>query len=165
MMGPRTADAAVMAQEKSSSYPTSRMASISMFPRPPASATAVPDIPAKSMEQMMFAWPMPPGTVPTMVLAKRNSFLVTPLVFMKLPIRIKNGQASMVKEFAACVILCTTTMGLSPDMKMYRNEVSPRLTYRGRPVNRRITNNVRQILILHPLLYHDNPSVRRQSTQ
>ena len=110
IIGPSTEEAAVMAQEKSSSYPISRIASISILPRPPASATAVPLMPANSAEQIMFACPIPPGTVPTMTLAKRNSFRVTPPVFIRFPIRMKNGAAIIVNELAACVVLCTTAI-------------------------------------------------------
>ena len=104
MMGPRTDEAAVAAQAKSASYPMSFMACISMLPNPPASATAVPLIPAKRALPMMFAWPIPPGTVPTIVLAKLNIFLVTPDVFIRFPMRMKNGAAIMVNELADCVM-------------------------------------------------------------
>ena len=53
---------------------------------------------------MMFAWPIPPGTVPTIVLAKLNIFLVTPDVFIRFPMRMKNGAAIMVNELADCVM-------------------------------------------------------------
>ena len=94
------------------------MASISMLPRPPASATAVPLMPANSAEHRIFAWPMPPGTVPTISLAKRNILRVTPPVFIRLPIRMKKGAAIMVKELEAWVMRCTTIMGLEPVMNM-----------------------------------------------
>ena len=81
------------------------MASISILPRPPASATAVPLIPANSAEQSTLAWPMPPGTLPTISLAKRNILRVTPPVFIRLPISIKKGAAIIVKELEAWVIL------------------------------------------------------------
>ena len=47
MIGPNVEEAAVTQQEKSLSNPFSFMALISMEPSPPASDTAVPDIPAK----------------------------------------------------------------------------------------------------------------------
>ena len=66
----------------------------------------------------MLACPMPPGTEPTSVLAKRKSFLVTPPVFIRLPMRMKKGAAIMVKELAAWVIRCSTTIGFMPVIKM-----------------------------------------------
>ena len=60
MMGPTVDEAAVIAQEKSSSYPALRIASISMVHRPPASATAAPLIPAKIRLAITFACPNPP---------------------------------------------------------------------------------------------------------
>ena len=41
------------------------MALISMVPSPAASARAVPDMPEKITEPMMFTWPSPPFIQPT----------------------------------------------------------------------------------------------------
>ena len=71
---------------------------------------------------------MPPGIEPTIVFAKRNSLLVTPPVFIRLPMRMKNGAAIIVKEFAACVIRCTVMTGCVPVRNIYRNEDNPRFT-------------------------------------
>ena len=49
MMGPMVEDAAVMAAEKSSSYPSSAMAGMRTDPMAEVSATAAPVTPAKNM--------------------------------------------------------------------------------------------------------------------
>ena len=54
MIGPSVEEAAVTQQEKSLSNPFSFMALISMAPRPPASDTAVPDMPAKITLDRIF---------------------------------------------------------------------------------------------------------------
>jgi hypothetical protein len=46
------------------------MALISIVPRPPASATAVPDMPAKITEPATLTWPSPPRIQPTSATAK-----------------------------------------------------------------------------------------------
>jgi hypothetical protein len=94
MIGPMVEDAAVIAAENPMSKPSSRMALISMVPRPPASAMAAPDMPAKIMLARTLAWPSPPGMCPTRAEAKRKSRRVTPPVFIRLPARMKNGTAS-----------------------------------------------------------------------
>ena len=54
-IGPITEEAAVTAPEKSSRYPFLVIASISMVPRPPASAAALPDMPAKMILATILA--------------------------------------------------------------------------------------------------------------
>ena len=78
MIGPMVEDAAVTAAEKSTSYPASRIALISILPSPPASATADPDMPAKIMLAMTLTWPRSPGTDPTMLRASRKMRSVMP---------------------------------------------------------------------------------------
>ena len=60
MIGPMSEEEAVTPIVKSSSYPASRMALISTAPRPPASATADPDMPAKIMLPSTLTYPRPP---------------------------------------------------------------------------------------------------------
>ena len=55
MMGPIVAEAAVTAAEKSGSKPSLFIASISIWPRPPASATAEPLMPENTMDASTFA--------------------------------------------------------------------------------------------------------------
>ena len=63
-MGPIVAEAAVTAAAKGRGYPSSVMALISMVPRPAASATAEPDIPAKITLPMTLTWASPPRNRP-----------------------------------------------------------------------------------------------------
>ena len=53
-MGPITAEAAVIAHEKGMSYPSFFICEISRTPRPDASATALPVMPAKISEARML---------------------------------------------------------------------------------------------------------------
>ena len=114
MIGPMTELAAVMAQEKSSSKPLSRMAWISTLPSPPASATAVPDMPANSTEATTLACPRPPGRWPTKTLAKLNIRFVTPEEFIRFPMMMKKGAAINVKELAAMAMRWMAVMALKP---------------------------------------------------
>ena len=95
--GPMVEEPAVMPALKRWGKPASSMAFISIMPRPAASATAAPDMPEKMTEETMLTWPRPPGQWPTMALAKLKIRSVIPPVFMRLPARMKNGMASMVK--------------------------------------------------------------------
>ena len=70
MMGPSVAEAAVTPTENSLLYPCSTIALISIAPRPAASAMAVPLMPEKITEPMMFTWPRPPRIQPTSATAK-----------------------------------------------------------------------------------------------
>ena len=58
-------EAAVTPTANSVEYPWSFMALISIVPSPAASARAVPDMPEKTTEPMMFTWPSPPFIHPT----------------------------------------------------------------------------------------------------
>ena len=98
MIGPSVEEAAVTQHEKSLSNPFSFMALISMAPSPPASDTAVPDIPAKITLDRIFTWPRPPGSQPTTFIQNANSFLVIPPVFISLAARRNRGIASRVNE-------------------------------------------------------------------
>jgi hypothetical protein len=70
MIGPTTQDAAVSAPANSGGYPSSRIALISSAPSPPASATALPDIPENTSEPTTFTWPSPPRRWPKKAEAK-----------------------------------------------------------------------------------------------
>ena len=69
------------------------MARISTTPRPAASATAEPDMPAKIMLAMTLTWPSPPWIRPTQSWATPKIRCVIPPVFIRLPARMKNGTA------------------------------------------------------------------------
>ena len=79
-----TEEAPVIATENFSSYPASLIALISILPKPAASATAEPDIPAKITLAKIFACPNPPGTQPTALLANPKIRSVTPPEFILL---------------------------------------------------------------------------------
>ena len=91
--------AAVTAALNSTSYPSSVMALISIVPRPTASETADPVIPAKIMAARMFTCPSPPRTWPTRALQNRKILSVSPVALAKRPARRKKGMASRGKEF------------------------------------------------------------------
>jgi hypothetical protein len=85
-----------------------------MVPRPPASATAEPDMPEKIMLATILACPNPPWTWPTNPLAKENILSVIPPAFIKFPERINNGIAIRTKESTPITILWTMIiMGIS----------------------------------------------------
>ena len=69
------------------------MARISMEPRPAASATAAPEMPAKIMLASTLTWAKPPRTEPTILAAKSKIRWVMPTAFMILAARMKNGTA------------------------------------------------------------------------
>ena len=60
-MGPTIADEQVTAQAKAGLKPLSRIASISMRPMPPMSASAEPDMPENTRLPKMFTCASPPG--------------------------------------------------------------------------------------------------------
>lgn len=68
-IGPTMAEELVTAAAKAGLKPFLRMASISMRPMPPMSASADPDIPANIMLPKMFTCASPPGMRPTAVSA------------------------------------------------------------------------------------------------
>jgi hypothetical protein len=98
--GPTIAEAAVIPAVNRSGYPAARIALTSTWPRPPMSATATPDMPAKIMLPTTFTWPSPPGTAPTRLLAKRKMRCVMPASLRMRPARMKSGIASSGKEFS-----------------------------------------------------------------
>jgi hypothetical protein len=67
------------------------IASISIWPSPAASETAVPDIPAKSRDARMLACPSPPGSHPAATFANLNIRFVIEEPFMIFAARIKSG--------------------------------------------------------------------------
>ena len=114
-MGPITAEPAVMAALNPSSYPSFRMASISMIPSPDASATAEPVIPENIRDAMTFTCPRPPFHRPTRTLEKSNILSVTLLEFMIFAAKIKSGTASRIKLlYILLVKISTTTLGSIP---------------------------------------------------
>lgn len=80
------------------------MAFTSMEPRPPASARAEPDIPAKIMEANTLAWAKPPVRCPIHFSAMVNIRSVRPTSFMKQPTNRKAGRASMLKSAKAFAV-------------------------------------------------------------
>ena len=69
-----------------------------MTPRPAASATAEPDMPANSMLPSTFTCANPPCTRPTSSLATSKIRSVVPPTFIRLPARMKKGMASSGNE-------------------------------------------------------------------
>ena len=66
-----------------------------------ASATAAPEMPPISAESTIDTWARPPTIQPVSSRAKRSSRSVMPLVFIRLPARMKNGTASSGKDSVA----------------------------------------------------------------
>ena len=93
MIGPIPDEAAVMATENPLSQPASFIALISRAPRPPASAIAEPDMPAKIILARTFAWPRPPGICPIAFSAKPNILSLNPISFIAQPTKTKAGTA------------------------------------------------------------------------
>ena len=96
MIGPIVADSAVTAAANSGSKPSLIIASTSICPSPPASATADPLMPEKTIDATTLACPRPPGIEPTQAEQARKIFRVTPPVFISLAARMKKGIASSV---------------------------------------------------------------------
>ncbi len=118
-------DAAVMPTAKPASYFASRIALISMAPRPPASATAAPDMPAKITLAPMLTWPRPPRIQPTSAVAKVKIRSVMPAVFIRLPARMKNGTASSGNESTPLTIRCATTASGTEPVTMMKIAEEP----------------------------------------
>ena len=112
--GDKMADAAVTLPMNSSSYPSSRMALISIAPRPPASAVEVPDIPPNTMLAKMLTMAMPPGSQPTILRAKLKILVVIPPSFIILPVNRNIGRANSVKLFRALIVPNETEIILNP---------------------------------------------------
>ncbi len=94
-IGPMVAEAAVMAQLNSGSYPSSFIAWISIFPRPAASAMADPVIPLKIREARTLTWPSAPRIRPVSPPANLKIMSVTLPLFMTLAVNMKSGTAMM----------------------------------------------------------------------
>ncbi len=90
-----------MVAAKRAVYPSLTIALISITPRPAASATADPDMPAKIMLPITLTCARPPRIRPTRRLATANIRSVVPPTFIRLPARMKNGIASRGKEVVA----------------------------------------------------------------
>ncbi len=79
-----------------------------------ASATAVPEMPANSIEPATFVRPRPPRIQPTPALAKRMIRSVMPPPFIRLPAMMKPGMQSKTNESTPANIFCgKTTSGMS----------------------------------------------------
>jgi hypothetical protein len=109
IMGPIAEDAKVIALENSGSYPFFVIPSISMVPKAPRSATALPDIPAKIILAKTFTWPNPPRIQPTLILAKLNIRCVIPAEFINLPARVNKGNAIKINDVITPVHIYTGT--------------------------------------------------------
>ena len=103
-IGPTIADAAVTAPENSFVNPRSRIASISIFPRPPISASAAPEIPEKIRLAKMLTCANPPGKRPTVVPANEKIRRLIPAEFIKLPTRMNTGTATSGNESSAYIM-------------------------------------------------------------
>ena len=113
MIGPTVEEAAVTAAEKSAGYPAFFMPGIIMPPMEAASATAVPEMPPKSMDPATLACPRPPRIQPTNALAKRTIRPVMPPRFIRLPARMKPGMHRRTKTSIPANIFCgMTTRGM-----------------------------------------------------
>ena len=97
MIGPIVEAEAVTAPENSLPYPRLTMAGIMMVPMLTASETAVPLMPAKTMEAPTLARASPPRIWPTM--ARQNLMIrsVIPPTFIRLPARMKPGTHRITK--------------------------------------------------------------------
>ena len=75
------------------------MAFISTWPRPPRSASAAPDMPAKIRLHTTLMWAKPPLILPMRVVSTDlNRASLNPPLFIRQPAKIKVGTASMVME-------------------------------------------------------------------
>jgi hypothetical protein len=89
------------------------MASISMMPRPDASATAEPLMPLKIREATTLTWPSPPRHRPTKASAKPNILSVILDEFIRLAAKMKSGTAIRMKLLNILAENISTTMLIS----------------------------------------------------
>lgn len=113
MMTASTAETAVIATEKPSSYPSLRCASMKILDWLAASAVELPDIPAKKIDKTTLIWASPPGKCPTIARDRRTRRSVMPPTFMRLAVSKKNGTASKMKLLYALKVSWTRTSGVS----------------------------------------------------
>jgi hypothetical protein len=107
-------------------YPCFSIAGMMTVPRPEASATADPDIPAMIMLAKTLTYPSPPRNRPTRLLAKPKMCSVAPLEFISCPARTKNGIAMRGKESREFIMRCgITSREASPPISMYATEANP----------------------------------------
>ena len=89
-----------------------------MPPIEAASATAVPEMPPKSIEPAMLVRPRPPRAQPTSALAKRTMRSVMPPRFIRLPARMKPGMHRSTKTSMPAYIFCgMTTSGMPAESR------------------------------------------------
>jgi hypothetical protein len=98
--------AAVIAQAYSASYPDFFIAGIITPPIEAVSATAVPDIPAKIIDEPILANPIPPRMCPNSLSPKSTIFCVIPPTFIRLPANTNPGIANNTKESMPPYIFC-----------------------------------------------------------
>jgi len=94
------------------------MPGIIMPPTEATSATAVPEIPPKSIEAAILACASPPRIQPTRAFAKRIIRSVMPPEFIRLPARMNPGMQSRTKLSIPAYIFCgMTTKGMSANRR------------------------------------------------
>ena len=91
------------------------MASASILPNPPASASAEPDMPEKNRLARMLTWPMPPRMWPTSALAKPKMWWVMPEALKRLAARMNSGTAMIGKLFSPSTMRCAAKFSPVPD--------------------------------------------------
>ena len=148
MIGPIVAAAAVRPAAMPIGYLASRIARISTTPRPPASATADPDMPAKIIDAMTLAWQSPPRSQPTITVAKPKMRWVTPALFITCPIRMNSGAATKVKELAADTSCCTMMIGSMCCRKTNAVAASAIVSQIGGPRKRHAAQTQRIVVIV-----------------
>ena len=124
-----------------------------MAPKPPASATAEPDMPAKMMLATTLAWPRPPGIQPTSSLAVSKIFSVILPAFIRLPARMNRGTAISRKESMPLTIFWPMTTKGYPRDRHPSTAEAPMEMLIGTPMTRRSTNAIRKITISVSLPY------------
>lgn len=93
------------------------MALISIVPKPAASATAEPLIPANTTLAKILTWPRPPGIQPTRALQKLKILCVMLPTFINFPASRKNGMASNVKLFTpVAIFMATVPISVTPKL-------------------------------------------------
>jgi len=146
-IGPIVAEAHVIAAEYFLGYPWSSIALISILPSAALSATADPDIPAKTTLASIFAWPSDPGRDPTIDLAKEKIFVVIPALFIIFAANINRGTAINKNESTPIIILSTSTpRGTFIIKAIVKKEDIPKENAKGIPITVKITKSIITII-------------------
>ena len=107
------------------SYPAFFIVETTTRPSPAASATAVPEIPAKITEATIVTCANPPRIRPVSMAAKRKMRSVIPVEFISSAARMKNGIARNSNLLHAATMYCgITTRGTSTTRTRLISEVS-----------------------------------------